>query len=363
MKVGRLRVLMQRYKFAGVIIVACYLGLHHLWSRHRRLLLLLSLALLGGVFLCRAMPISHPVQQKITPAIPPAQAKIELRKTPGKISIDAKPDYQGGDLPYRAHWGVYTVVVEEVQDEQDQERPEYPNRVRILDAQGIVQREIRTGAFITWIGLERMTGYTPEELHLRLWRGGNGASFTEVYFTQKGGLHNILIFDSLEENGWDVTDLNHDGIPEIIAQNTVLNDIGGEHVRGVWPVITILGWNGTRYVDVTSRYPSRSLQEAAKRREDILDALKSREEWREWADHEEITGYYANMLNIGRGGTARRWLKRHLPSSDWEWVREQDAELRRIIATAAQRRAHVSQEKMIEPEAVSNTGDPEIEID
>lgn len=91
------------------------------------------------------------------------------------------------------------------------------------------------------------------------------------------------------------------------------------------------GWDGRRYRNVTHRYPWHSRHEARSRRQDVLHELMSKNK-REWNLHDTISAYYANMLNIGRGGEARSWLKSNLPRTEWRWLKHHDSELRRLIA-------------------------------
>lgn len=87
------------------------------------------------------------------------------------------------------------------------------------------------------------------------------------------------------------------------------------------------------------------------RRGDIVDILQTGIE-REWAFQDIITAYYANMLAIGRGAEARNWLQRHLPHSYWKWLKQNDRELRQIIATAASRCTSTRSKGVIEQNMV-----------
>ena len=128
----------------------------------------------------------------------------------------------------------------------------------------------------------------------------------------------------------------------------VLGDFSAYNFHRHWPVVTILGWNGTRYRDVTRRYPERSRQQAQERQKDILASLRiPARERHEWDFQDKITAYYANMLAIRQGQKARLWLKSHLPVSEWKWIQRHDHELRRLMSVAAQRRTRVSQKTII----------------
>src|SRR5262249_37622834 len=149
-------------------------------------------------------------------------------------------------LPYHARWGPYQIIVEHTAHDDSSS----PLQVRILDKQGRTLREVRAVA-VTRIEEVRLLGKAPAELHIALWSGGAYASFTEVYFTRKRGLRNLLIFDGQDLGVCSIKDLNGDGVPEIITKNPVLGDFSAYYFHRHWPVITILGWNGKKYVDVT----------------------------------------------------------------------------------------------------------------
>ncbi len=345
MNISKLRTIMQRYQSVGVLYAGAYLGAHYLWTKRRSLLFLLSFTLLGLTLPFLRLREAAPSQRQPAPLAPPRVQDMASKST-RRVMVSAVPDYERGNqkLPYYAQWGSYTVVVEQ----NGNDETGAPQRVRILEPGNKVLREIRAWA-IGDVNIAKMTGNSPEELHISLWSGGAYASFAEVYFSQKGRLHNILTFNKEDQEKWEVVDLNHDGIPEIVAENPVLGDFSAYNFHRHWPVITILGWNGSRYVNVTSHYPARSLKEATERRKDILEDLQTpKKERKEWDFQDKIMAYYANMLSIGQGDVAKRWLKRHLDASDWTWVKANDAELRQIIATALERRGHVIQDKVID---------------
>src|SRR5437016_5299290 len=122
-------------------------------------------------------------------------------------------------LPYRATWGRYNIIVEH--DHSDDSGR--PLRLRILDQRHRTLRIVRAWA-ITSVSQVHLLKGTPPELDVSLWTGGAYASFTEVYFTQKRGLRNLLVFDGDSLGVKEVTDLSGDGVPEIVTENPVLLD-------------------------------------------------------------------------------------------------------------------------------------------
>jgi hypothetical protein len=225
-------------------------------------------------------------------------------------------------------------------------------RLRITDRHGKTLREVRAWA-ITRVKQVHLFGRASDELQISLWSGGAYADFTEVFLRRTHGLQNLLVFDGGSLGVRKIEDLNGDGIAEIITDNPVLLDYSAYYFHRPHAVVTIFGWNGRRYTDVTRRYPRLALKEAQKDREEVEADLDASDEERrefEWVPffHDKIIGYYANMLAAGRGSQARTWLKAHLAPSDWAWVTRHDRELRQLIARAGRHGADTSQMRIIE---------------
>jgi hypothetical protein len=246
-------------------------------------------------------------------------------------------------VPYYATWGPYRIIIKQRGHNENGN----PQEMCIQDQHGHTLRRIRAN-WIYSVEEIRLIGHAALDLHIFLWSGGAYSAFTEVYFTRRHGLRNLLVFDGEDLGVKSVIDLNSDGIPEIIAENPVLGDFSAYHFHRHWPLITILQWNGRRYADATRHFPQRSLKEARARRDAILRSRQYPDERPEWDIEDQITAYYANMLAIGRGKDARRWLRKHVTAHEWNWVKQHERELRRIVATAASRRAYVTQAAVIE---------------
>lgn len=264
------------------------------------------------------------------------------------LIMPGSPHFERGKqpLPYQARWGTYRIVVEKY-GRQDQEAQQ---RVRILDAKGRTLREVR-GHWITRVDTVELTGRAPDELHIQESSRHMYCCTTDVYFTCEGGLHNLLIFRGQDLGIQAIKDLNGDGRPEIIAQNPALMDFSGWTFARSTILITVLGWNGRRYTDATRTYPQRSLDTARMYQKEITGCLSERdsegESHRDWRVEGRVTGYYANMIAIGRGREARAWIIRHVPRFIRGWLNEHEQELRQIIATALPRRSRVSQSKIL----------------
>jgi hypothetical protein len=231
-------------------------------------------------------------------------------------------------LPFRAPWGPYRIVIDQIGHDEDGS----PLRLRIVGRRGRTLREVRAWA-ITNVSEVRLLGRSATELDVSLSSGGAYASFTEVYFTRRHGLRNLLVFDGGDLGVREVSDLNADGVPEIVAESPLLMDFSGYHFHRAWPVVTILGWNGERYIHVTRRYPGRSLKQAGLRRSGTLAAIRPGAEPPHFGKIEDqIAAYYANMLAAGQGAKARLWLAANLPIAKWTWFRRHERELRRLVA-------------------------------
>src|SRR5262249_11979550 len=158
-------------------------------------------------------------------------------------ALAAPPKYDEEKLPYRAQWGAYTVLVEKTGKEEFA-----PERVRILDGSGSVLREIQDQRFIDVSFPELNGGGTPE-LAVSAFSGGAHCCVTLYYFTQDGGLRNLLIFDAGNSDISDLKDLNGDGRPELIASSDVLAYFGGLSYADSPGLSLVIGWDGARYVD------------------------------------------------------------------------------------------------------------------
>jgi hypothetical protein len=245
------------------------------------------------------------------------------------VSLTSLPyDRWNSRLPFRAPWGRYTIVIQRVNPHDE----EAGMRLRILTRGGTMLKEVRAWA-VTRASAVPLLGRGSSELEVRLWSGGANASFTNVYFTRRHGVRNLLVFDGRDLGVVATKDLDGDHVSEIIAESPMLCSFSGYYFHHPWPVVTILGWNGHRYVDVTRRYPGRSLRQAALRRRDIVDMIKPQPDQSSYQRLEdEIAGYYANMLHVGRGRTARAWLTTHLPPAALSWLGRHDRELRTLVA-------------------------------
>jgi len=213
-------------------------------------------------------------------------------------------------VPFRTSWGPYRIAIDRIGKDDDGGW----QRLRIMNSRGRTLREVRAWA-ITKVSSIRLLGPSKTEIEIALWSGGAYASFTRVYFSRRARLRNLLVFNGGSLDVREIRDLNRDGIPEIVVESPVLLDFSGYHFHRPYPVIAIYGWDGSRYVDVTRRFPRQSQSEASSRLREIVNILKSPPVEREWDLQDKIAAYYANMLAIGRGTSARLWLRPRLYSA------------------------------------------------
>lgn len=258
-------------------------------------------------------------------------------------------------------WGQYRIVVEEPAGEYEREQlfdqGGFYNRVLIQDKRGQVLREIRSSdALITKVNFVEITGSGLPELHI-MNHGGGSCCYEEYYFTQDGGLRNLLIFEGGHHRIHEVKDLNGDGRPEIIAYSDALTYFG-ELCRLCTPLVEmVIGWDGKAYRDQTKAYPRLARKQAQKYKAEFLKAVPKVREWDSEAleyrlyenDSKKITalGYYANSLVTGEGAVARAWLLQHADKETRKWLLSHEKDLPRLDDLAGHR-IHVSQEGIIQ---------------
>jgi hypothetical protein len=245
--------------------------------------------------------------------------------------------------PARTRWGAYTVVVEKVGKEEFS-----PARARILDSKGRVVQEIQDQRFET-VELVEMDGTPPAELHLSAFSGGAHCCSTDYWFTQKGGVRNLLIFDGGNEGISGMKDLNGDGRKEILAGNDCLAYFGDlSYAASPSSLTMILGWNGRKYTDQTRRYPAQAMKQIASYKQAFLDAKKAKPDIAQDMSRLGAAGYYGGMLTIGRGKEARAWLMARMNASTRAWFLKHEKELLAAIA-ASDGKIRVSQAKVLKP--------------
>lgn len=252
------------------------------------------------------------------------------------------PKYDEEKLPYRVHWGAYTVEVAKASQEQFA-----PERVRILDAQGRVVREIHDQR-IDQVEFVELDGKPQTELHVDANTGGAHCCETDYYFTQHGGLRNLLIFDGGNGSVDAIKALSKGSRPQIIASSDVLAYFDGLSYADSPGVKMVIGWDGKRYVDQTRLYPGPVQKNINDYRNDFLRSDKERPEAREEVRRMGAAGYYANMAAIGRGKEARAWLLKRMPPSTRQWFVANERDLLRLVA-ASPGKIRVSQERILAP--------------
>jgi hypothetical protein len=254
----------------------------------------------------------------------------------GALLIAAAPRYDRNKLPYQATWGAYTVKVESVPG-----RPRPTQKLTITDRQGRVAKEIRA-VLITNVSFPKLLRGDGADLHVAAFSGGAHSDFADYLFTQKGGLRNILVFFGRNDGIGQIKDLNGDGIPELIAGNDALAYFD-DLPFALSPHLTmVLGWNGQRYVDVTSQYPAIARENARRYRQQLgrggdIDSQKVRA---------AALGYYANATLAGEGPSARSWIRGHESPETFRWLEAHEAAMRKAIA-ASRTKISVSQSPVL----------------
>lgn len=190
----------------------------------------------------------------------------------------------------RHRWGQYSVVIYEVPTESD----DRSQRLQIQDRHGKVLREIQSPGG-TDVKFLEMTGGADLDLYVRAYNRGS-CCLADLYFTQEGGLRNLLIFIGGIGGIRELRDLNRDGRPELIASNDVLLYFDDLSKPESPIMVMVIGWDGKQYRDQTRRYPTFARKKAQEYRKEFKKG-----------DSGAALGYYANSLTIGEDTAARAW--------------------------------------------------------
>lgn len=230
---------------------------------------------------------------------------------------------ENGTVVESFRWGGFTVVFSRYASER------LAHVCQIRNLRGKVLREIRAHRFITpslMAGdraefLRDFNGDGKEELHITAWSGGAYGSYVDYLFQARAGnqVRNLLIYEGGEgrfgkadcsgpsplDPAMEVVlqDLDGDGRPEL-----VLADYGIHHVTGSThgpTTVLVLAWNGSHYVDATSRFPALPLSKAQQYQRGI--AFQDPKGW-DASSADQAAGYLANAILAGEESQARAWL-------------------------------------------------------
>lgn len=216
--------------------------------------------------------------------------------------------------------GQYNVVIYELPTETDLRA----QLLQIQDRHGKVLRQIQSpgGADVRFL---EMTGGGELELHVNAYNRGSCCR-ADLYFTQDGGLRNLLIFLANIGGIPELRDLNGDGRPELIAYNDVLLFFGDLSRSDSPGMVMVIGWDGKQYRDQTRRYPTFARKEAQEYRDELLGNPE---------DKRAALGYYANSLAIGENTAARAWLRKYANKDTFEWLFSHEEELRTAVSSSS----------------------------
>ncbi len=233
---------------------------------------------------------------------------------------------ENGTTEQTLRWGAYTVKFFHYMN------PALADAVQIRDQTGRVLREVRAERIVgpdfgpEFPILEDINGDGLPELRVLAWTGGAYCCYTEYFFDRRRGLRNILIFAGREYDSDKVRftqkpfrDLGNTAQPEIILENDSISRLNGS-THGPTTAL-VLGWNGTRYVNVTRRFARLANSQALEYRAQIaLDAKGHFEATQAALD--QALGYYANALVAGDERRARAWLLEHGGPQIQAWLLE-----------------------------------------
>ncbi|HNX59521.1 MAG TPA: hypothetical protein PKK43_10510 [Spirochaetota bacterium] len=171
------------------------------------------------------------------------------------------------------------------------------------------------GAYSYWtMFIFRMTEHGPENI-LEYYSGRVGVLQTPKEDRKWETHWNDRTWDIMNL-GCYVRDIDGDGVPEMIMANSSIEHLLGE-THGPY-VLTILGWNGTRFMDKTRRFPELARKTAL----GYVDDGKTDEflESGEMSLGDPRMPYYANMILAGREKEARKWLRKYGKGEIAEWL-------------------------------------------
>ena len=226
----------------------------------------------------------------------------------------------------RHKWGQYRIFVKQragtVFERADPDNG-IDEHVLIQDKRGRIVREIVASGLIAEVKFVELTGGGLPELLIDTYSGGAHCCFVSYYFTQDGGLRNLLIFVADDAGPPEPRYLNGDGRPKLVADSDVLAYFEGLSYASSPFVTMVLGWDGKAYRDQTKAYPQVARKSAQKYQAEFLKSLSEPGGW--WEGYPSCRkgsalGYYANSLVSGGGAAARAWLLKHAPKETREWL-------------------------------------------
>ena len=114
-----------------------------------------------------------------------------------------------------------------------------------------------------------------------------------------------------------VRDIDGNGVPEMVMANSSIEHLTGE-THGPY-ALTILEWNGTRFVDKTRRFPELARKAALGYADDYVNrAFPADYPWGFIGN--SLMPYYANMILAGREEDARKWIRRNGSGEILKWL-------------------------------------------
>jgi len=254
----------------------------------------------------------------------------------------------------RHKWGQYRIFVKKragtVFERADPDIG-IAEHVLIQDKRGRIVREIVASGVIAEVKFVEITGGGLPELLIDTYSGGAHCCSVSYYFTQDGGLRNLLIFVGDDAGPPEPRDLHGDGRPKLVADSDVLAYFEGLCFACSPFVTMVLGWDGKAYRDQTKAYPQVARKSAQEYQAKFLKLLSEpRGRWEGIPGYREgaALGYYANSLVSGGGAAARAWLGKHAPKETREWLLSHEKALRTQLDHSAskigvrQKRIHAS---------------------
>jgi hypothetical protein len=173
------------------------------------------------------------------------------------------------------------------------------------------------GAYSYWtMYIFRLTSTGPENI-LEYYSGRVGTLQTPEADKEWDARWNDDSWDIFNKLRCYIRDIDGNGTPEMIMANSVI-----EHLCGATHgphALTILEWNGTRFVDNTRKFPGLARKAALGYADDSLNEPFCTENQYGFIC-DVLMPYYANMILAGEENKARSWIRRNGSGEIIQWL-------------------------------------------
>ena len=192
-------------------------------------------------------------------------------------------------------------------------------RLTIADFRGQVVRRISGFSRVTNLRSDEFA--TREILHIAT-TGNSAFEYSQAVYLEHrpNGLRSDLVLTG--GSPLPITQMVN-RMPLLLSTTSETQAWSGDfqgHGGQPYEIPIVLAWNGHRYALEPKRYPDASRVAARGAQYSLIAAIHATDT--DWSYRYYTALYYGNMLEIGEGKFAHRWVMRHLPASMRTWFRE-----------------------------------------